>query len=85
MSITTGRDPTPAAKPNIARLASRARRARRDIAASPRLRAARMLWQTGPGLAIGVAAFVVAEGVLPNLAPIAIGRAAVTCIARPKA
>jgi ATP-binding cassette, subfamily B, bacterial len=73
MSITTGRDPTPAAKPRIAHLANQARR---GIVTSPRLRAARLLWQTGPGLAIGVAAFVVAEGVLPNLALIAIGRAA---------
>ncbi len=73
MLTTQGRDAAPAPKSRITRLD---RRTWTGAARSPRLRAARMLWQTGPGLALAVVAFVLAEGVLPNLALIAIGRAA---------
>ena len=45
------------------------------LAASPRLRILRLLWETSPALAIQMAVFVLADGFLPILALVALGRA----------
>jgi ATP-binding cassette subfamily B protein len=45
------------------------------IAGSPRLRVVRLLWELSPAAAIMLGLFVIADGVLPNLALIALGRA----------
>ena len=45
------------------------------LAGSPRLRVLRLLWETSPGLLIMLGVFVVADGFLPILALVALGRA----------
>lgn len=45
------------------------------LAGSTRLRITRLLWETSPALALTVGVFVLADGILPNLALVAIGTA----------
>ena len=42
---------------------------------SPRLRVLRLLWETSPGLLVMLGLFVVADGFLPIVALVALGRA----------
>jgi ATP-binding cassette, subfamily B, bacterial len=55
--------------------ASRRAAVARRAAASPRLRVLRLMWQTSPALTAAVGLFVLADGFLPVLALIAVGRA----------
>ncbi len=48
---------------------------RQRLAGSSRARVIRLLWETSPRLAVLLGLFIVADGVLPNLALIALGRA----------
>ena len=45
------------------------------VSGSVRLRVARLLWEVSPGLAVTLALFILADGLLPNLAWIALGSA----------
>ncbi len=56
-----------------AHVAARARAGAR-VAASPRVRALLLLWRASPGLSVAALGFVVAEGALPVLVLIAMGR-----------
>jgi ATP-binding cassette, subfamily B, bacterial len=47
----------------------------RRLVRSPRLRVLRLLWETSPGLSIMLGLFIVADGFLPILALVALGRA----------
>src|SRR5579863_8839505 len=46
-----------------------------QIAASPRLRVLRLMWETSPALLVTMALFILADGILPILALVALGRA----------
>ena len=48
---------------------------RRRLTASPRLRVLRLLWETSPRLLVMLGLFVLADGFLPILALVALGRA----------
>ena len=48
---------------------------RRRLAGSPRLRILRLLWETSPRLLVMLGLFIVADGFLPILALVALGRA----------
>jgi ATP-binding cassette, subfamily B, bacterial len=56
-------------------LRSVARRNTERVAASPRLRVLRLTWETSPALLVTMGLFIVADGVLPILALVALGRA----------
>jgi ATP-binding cassette, subfamily B, bacterial len=58
----------------LARRAAPARLAER-IAASPRLRVLRLMWETSPALLVTMALFILADGILPILSLVALGRA----------
>lgn len=47
--------------------------ARGRVSGSTRWRVVRLLWETSPGLAVALAAFALADGVLPNLAWVGLG------------
>jgi ATP-binding cassette, subfamily B, bacterial len=56
-------------------LRSVARRNTERVVASPRLRVLRLMWETSPALLVTMGLFVVADGLLPILALVALGRA----------
>jgi ATP-binding cassette subfamily B protein len=56
-------------------LRSAALRSAERVAASPRLRVLRLMWETSPALLVTMGLFIVADGVLPILALVALGRA----------
>jgi ATP-binding cassette, subfamily B, bacterial len=47
--------------------------ARGRVSGSARWRVVRLLWETSPGLAVALAAFALADGILPNLAWVGLG------------
>lgn len=55
-------------------LRSVALRGAERVAASPRLRVLRLMWETSPALLVTMGLFIVADGVLPILALVALGR-----------